>query len=81
MKQTIYVFSNGTLKRKDNTIFFENEEGKRKFIPVENTREIFLFGEFTLNSKLLAFLSQKEIIVHFFCKALNLISLSFLSTR
>ena len=66
MKESIYVFSNGTLKRKDNTLFFENEEGKRKFIPVENVKEIFAFGEITLNTKVLNFLSQKEIILHYF---------------
>lgn len=66
MKQTLYVFSNGRLKRKDNTLFFETEDGKKKFIPVENTKEIFLFGEVDVNTKLLNFLSQNEIIVHYF---------------
>ncbi len=66
MKQSIYIFSNGRLKRKDNTLFFENEEGVRKFIPVENTKEIFGFGEIDLNTKILNFLSQKEIIFHYF---------------
>ena len=65
MKRTIYIFSEGELKRKQNTIFFETEEGK-KFVPVENTNEIMIFGEITLNKKLLDFLSQKEIILHFF---------------
>jgi len=66
MKKSIYIFSNGRLKRKDNTLFFENEEGVRKFIPIENTKEIFAFGEIDLNTKILNFLSQKEIIVHYF---------------
>ncbi len=66
MKETIYIFSNGRLRRKDNTLFFETEEGKKKFIPVENVREIFAFGEVDLNAKVLNFLSQKEIILHYF---------------
>ena len=66
MKETIYIFSNGRLKRKDNTLFFENEEGKKKFIPVENTKEIYAFGEIDLNTKMLNFLSQKEITLHYF---------------
>lgn len=66
MKRTIFIFSGGELHRKDNTLFFENEEGKRKFIPVENTGEIHIFGEVTINKKLLEFLSQSEIILHFF---------------
>ena len=65
VEKTIYVFSNGELKRKDNTLSFESANG-RKFIPVEVTREILLFGEVSLNTNLLAFLSQHEIILHYF---------------
>lgn len=66
MKKTIYVFSNGELKRKGNTIFFEREDGSKKYVPVENTGEMMIFGEVSVNKKLLDFLSQKEIILHFF---------------
>ena len=66
MKETIYIFSNGRLKRKDNTLFFETEDGTKKFIPVENVRELFAFGEVDLNAKVLNFLAQKEIILHYF---------------
>jgi len=66
MKESRYIFSNGRLKRKDNTLFFVNEAGEKKFIPVENTKEIFAFGEIDLNTKVLNFLSQKEIILHYF---------------
>ena len=65
MKRTIYFFSNGDLKRKDNTIFFESETGRR-FLPVEDVGEIMVFGEVEINKKLLEFLSQKEIILHYF---------------
>lgn len=65
MKKSIYIFSDGELKRKDNTLYFENEEGK-KYIPVENTREIMIFGEVTINKRLLEFLTESEIILHFF---------------
>lgn len=66
MKETIYIFSNGTLKRKDNTLFFENAEGNKKYIPVENVKEVFVFGEVEFNTKALNFLSQKQIILHYF---------------
>ena len=66
MKSTVYVFSSGNLKRKDNTLFIETLEGEKKFLPVENIKELFLFGEITLNTKVLNFLSQKNIIVHYF---------------
>jgi len=66
MKETIYVFSNGRLKRKDNTLFFENVDGIKNYIPVENVKEIYAYGEIDLNSKVLNFLSKKEIILHYF---------------
>lgn len=65
MKKTLYIFSNGELVRKANTLYFESEEAK-KYIPVEDTGEIMIFGEVTVNKKLLDFLSQKEIVLHFF---------------
>jgi CRISPR-associated protein Cas1 len=65
MKRTIYIFSDGELKRKENTLYFETEEGK-KYIPVENTSEIFIFGEVTINKRLLEFLTESEVILHFF---------------
>lgn len=65
MKKTIYLFSDGELRRKDNTIYFENEKG-RKYIPVENTNELYIFGEVDVNKRFLEFVSQAKIIIHFF---------------
>jgi len=65
MKKSLYIFSDGELKRKDNTLVYETQAGKRYF-PVEDTKEIMAFGEVTFNKSLLEFLSQKEILVHYF---------------
>lgn len=65
MKRPIYIFSSGELKRKDNTLFFENEDGKR-YIPVENTSEIHIFGEVDINKRFLEFATTSEIILHFY---------------
>jgi CRISPR-associated protein Cas1 len=65
MKRTIYIFSDGEIKRKGNTIYFESSEGK-KYVPIENTQEILIFGEVSLNKRLLEFLNENEIVVHFF---------------
>ena len=65
MKKTIYIFSDGELKRKQNTIYFEGEKG-RKYVPVENTGEILIFGEVSINKRILEFFTQQEIILHFF---------------
>lgn len=55
----------GELTRKDNSLCFR-KNGKNVYIPVENTKEIFCFNEVSINTKLLDFLSQNNIIVHFF---------------
>ncbi|PWI57043.1 type I-B CRISPR-associated endonuclease Cas1b [Sulfoacidibacillus thermotolerans] len=65
MEKSLYVFSNGELKRKDNTLFFETAEGK-KFIPITTVRDILLFGEVTFNSRVLNFLSEQEVLIHYF---------------
>jgi len=66
MKESVYIFSSGVLKRKDNTLFFETAKGDKKFIPVEQIKEILVFGEVDINKKILEFLTQKEIMLSYF---------------
>jgi CRISPR-associated protein Cas1 len=66
MKKPIYIFSDGKLERHQNTLAFEDAEGKKKYVPVENTSELHIFGEVDLNKRLLEFLTQQEILLHFF---------------
>ncbi|GFN23389.1 MAG: type I-B CRISPR-associated endonuclease Cas1 [Thermoanaerobacteraceae bacterium] len=65
MQKTLYLFASGRLRRKDNTICVDSEEGT-KYFPVINLRDIFVFGEVDLNKKLLEFLEENEVILHFF---------------
>lgn len=65
MKKTLYIFQNGNLRRKDNSLYFESEE-RRKFIPVEDTNDIYIFGEVDVSKRFLEFVSQKEICIHYF---------------
>lgn len=65
MGNTRYIFSMGTLSRKDNSLCFR-KDGKNVYIPIENTREIYCMNEVEINSKLLDFLSQNHVVVHFF---------------
>lgn len=65
MKKVLYIFNDGEIKRKDNTLLFETEDGK-KYIPIEDINDIFVFGEVSLNKSLLEYISQKEILMHFF---------------
>ncbi len=64
MSRPYYIFSNGRIKRKENTIYIENENGDKKAIPVEDIETIHLFGEVDLNTKFLNFLSQQNKTVH-----------------
>lgn len=66
MSESIYIFSSGDLKRKHNTVLFETSDGQKKYLPIENIRDIHFFGEITLNKEFLEFISQKEIILHFY---------------
>lgn len=52
--------------RKENTIYIENDKGEKKAIPIEDVDEIHVFGEIDLNTKLLNFLSQHNVPVHFY---------------
>jgi len=53
------------LRRQQNTLVLETDEGKR-FFPVEQVEEIHVFGEVDLNKRLLGFLTQQHIPVHFY---------------
>lgn len=64
--ETFYILKDGDLKRKDNNVVITNLEGEEKNLKAEVTDEIYLFGEVSLNTKLLNFISQKGIIVHVF---------------
>ncbi|MCM8803191.1 MAG: type I-B CRISPR-associated endonuclease Cas1b [Candidatus Omnitrophica bacterium] len=64
--KTYYIFSNGVLRRKENTIVFETSENEKKFIPVENVEQIFVFGEVDFNNKFLNFIGQNNICLHIF---------------
>lgn len=66
MKNSLYIYQNGELSRKDNTLRFTGEEGGKKNIPVNSISEIYFFGEDTVNTKLITFLAQNNIMVHFF---------------
>lgn len=72
MQKLFYIFSNGRLRRRENTLFFEftgeDEAGGtgRRAVPVETIDSIYVFGEVDLNTKVVNFLAQNSIPVHFF---------------
>lgn len=76
MKRTFYLFSSGTLERKDNTLKFtpvqddgngsDTSQQPPRFLPVEDIGEIYAFGSIKANSALFNFLGQMDIPIHFY---------------
>lgn len=64
--KTYYIFSNGVLRREEKSVIFEIAGGEKKFIPVENIEQIYVFGEVHFNNKFLNFIAQKGICLHIF---------------
>jgi len=65
MKKSIYILSSGELKREGNTLCFLSERGKR-FLPITLVGEMHIFGEMNLNKRLLEFLAENQIPIHFY---------------
>lgn len=61
-----YIFQSGRLRRSENTIKLESLTGDKKSIPIHNIYSIHLFGETDLNTKLIVFLNQHGIPLHFY---------------
>lgn len=66
MGQSFYVYNNGDLRRKDNTLQFTNAEGEKRDIPIERIEDIYVMAEMTFNTSFLSYLSQYGIPIHFF---------------
>ncbi len=65
------MFNAGRMSRKDNTLKFvavdkEGVEQKAKYIPIEGTGQLYVFGALDVNSRLLTFLGKAGVMVHFF---------------
>ncbi|MDM7461382.1 MAG: type I-B CRISPR-associated endonuclease Cas1b [bacterium] len=66
MKKSLYINSHCTLQRDQNTLLLELEDGTKRYLPIESVRELHIFGEVNLNKRVLEFLSQNQVIVHFY---------------
>lgn len=66
MGRDYYIFSNGSLRRRENTLYIETPKGERRYFPIENIDSVHLFGEIDLNTKVLNFLAQNNVILHIY---------------
>ena len=53
MKRSYFLYTNGTLKRKDNTITFINEQDEKRDIPIEMIDDFYVMSEMSFNTNLL----------------------------
>lgn len=63
MGRDYYIFSNGRIKRKDNTIYFIDENDNKKGIPIEGIERLHLFGEIDFNTKFINYISKFSILI------------------
>ena len=66
MKRSYYIYNNGMLKRQDNSIVFVDENGEKRYIPIETVNEIYVMSEMNFNTNLINYLSQYGVVIHFF---------------
>ncbi len=66
MGQSFYVYNNGDLRRKDNTLRFTSSEGEKRDIPIERIDDIYVMSEMTFNTAFINYISQYGIPIHFF---------------
>lgn len=64
-KKNYYILSEGILKRKENTIYFVNEKGKKP-IPINKVYSIYAYGQITFSSQVISLLSKNGVPIHFF---------------
>ena len=64
-KKNYYLLSDGLLKRKENTIYFANEKGKKP-IPINKIYSVYAYGQITISSQVINLFSKEGIPIHFF---------------
>ncbi len=65
MRVNFYLTRNGILKRKENTVYFVNREG-RYLLPVNKIHSIYCYGRVTFTSGVMSYLAKQGVCVHFF---------------
>ena len=65
MKNDYYIIQSGNLNRKQNIIYFENENTKRP-LPIEKIYSIYAYGRLTISSGAVDYLCKNRVPIHFF---------------
>lgn len=66
MKRSYYLYSDGAIHRKDNTLQFTSSDDSRRDLPVERISDLYVFSQMEMNTAFLNFLGANGIPAHFF---------------
>ena len=64
-RKNYYIVSDGKLIRRENTLYFENENEKKP-LPINSIYSIYALGSLTITSKAISMLASEGICIHFF---------------
>jgi CRISPR-associated protein Cas1 len=65
LKENYYITSDGSLSRKENTIYFENDNQQIP-LPINKIYSIYAYGRLSFSSGAIDYLAKSKIPVHFF---------------
>lgn len=68
MKEDFYITKHGRLFRKENTVYFADENGEKHLLPINKIGAIYIYGRVTLTSGAISYFASMEIPVYFFNK-------------
>ncbi|MBC7098515.1 type I-B CRISPR-associated endonuclease Cas1 [Candidatus Bipolaricaulota bacterium] len=66
-RKNYYILTDGILKRKENTLYFINKDGKRP-LPIHGIYSIYAYSALSISSQVVILLSKEGIPIHFFNK-------------
>ena len=64
-KKNYYIMSEGILKRKEDTVYFHNEKGKKP-IPINKIYSIYAYGQISFSSQVISLMAKFGVPIHFF---------------
>lgn len=66
-RRNYYILTDGILKRRENTLYFINKDGKRP-LPIHAIYSIYAYSSLSISSQVVNLLSKEGIPIHFFNK-------------
>lgn len=63
--KSLYLFNNGKLRRKNNTLYFTGADSDEYF-PIVAVKDVYIFGDVDINRRLIGIMNKYGITIHFF---------------